>query len=69
MIIRCGSFPKPGMTLVTPEYSSTAEPANTARKAIPTYTGVLEGFPSSRGISNRSSASKGFMLKFYQFDL
>jgi hypothetical protein len=69
MMIRSGSFPKPGITLMTPEYSNAAAPANMARKAMPKYAGVLEDFPSNRGISVRGGIRERFVVQFYQPNL
>jgi hypothetical protein len=69
MMIRSGSFPKPGITLMTPAYSNAAAPANMAKKAIPKYTGVLEDFPSNRGISIRGDIGERFVAQFYQPNL
>jgi hypothetical protein len=60
-MIRSGSFPKPGITLMTPKYSNAAAPANKARKAMPKYAGALEDFPSNRGIIIRSDISERFV--------
>jgi hypothetical protein len=68
-MIRSGSFPKPGITLMTPKYSNAAAPANIARKAMPKYTGVLEDFPSNRGMGVRSDIGEVFIVKFYQSNL
>ena len=65
-MIRSGSFPKPGITLMTPAYSNAAVPASIAKKAMPKYAGVLEDFPSNRGMSIRGDISEWFIAKFYQ---